>query len=88
VTLEYNQEQQEWEGTFTVTVTGGSVEWSISNPNPGLQVSPGGGTSSQTVQIAGQVSRHGAQALTVEVGNKSLTVDLVLGGGGYGGYGG
>jgi len=86
VTLEYNQGQQDWEGTLSVTVTGGSAQWTISNPNPGLQLSQSSGTSSASVQISGQASRHGAQPLTVTVGGKSLTVDVVLDyQGGYGG---
>jgi DNA-directed RNA polymerase specialized sigma24 family protein len=75
VTLQ-NTGQRQWHGTLTVTVDGGPLSWSVSNPNQGLQLSAASGTSSASVQITG--SAHGGlKPLTVTVGNKSYTVALV-----------
>jgi hypothetical protein len=75
VTLQ-NTGQRQWQGTLTVTVDGGPLAWSVSNPNQGLQLSQDSGTSSASVQITGWY-RDDRQPLTVTVGNKSYTVALV-----------
>ncbi|HEX6454556.1 MAG TPA: hypothetical protein VF060_34470 [Trebonia sp.] len=75
VTLQ-NTGRRQWQGTLTVTVTGGPLAWSVSNPNGSLQLSQDSGTSSASVQITGS-AHDGLQPLTVMVGNKSYTVTLV-----------
>jgi hypothetical protein len=42
---------REWQGTLTVTVSGGSLSWSIADPDPGLRLSQSAGTSSASVEI-------------------------------------
>jgi DNA-directed RNA polymerase specialized sigma24 family protein len=78
VTLQ-NTGQRQWQGTLTVTVDGGPLAWSVSNPNWGLHLSQDSGTSSASVQITGR-SHDGLQPLTVTVGTKSYTVALVRAG--------
>jgi DNA-directed RNA polymerase specialized sigma24 family protein len=75
VTLQ-NMGQRQWQGTLTVTVDGGPLAWSVSNPNQGLQLSQDSGISSASVQITGWYHRD-RRPLTVTVGNKSYTVALV-----------
>jgi hypothetical protein len=77
VTLQWNMDQREWEGTLTVTVDNGPLSWSVSNQNWGLQLSQDAGTSSASVQITGR-AHDNPQPLTVTAGNKSYTVTLVL----------
>lgn len=77
VTLQWNMNQREWEGTLAVTVDNGPLSWSVSNPNWDLRLSQDSGSSSASVQITGR-SRNSPQPLTVTAGSKSYTVTLVL----------
>ena len=65
----------EWEGTLTVTVSGGSLSWSISDADPGLRLSQSAGTSSASVEIDAFGPRF-LQPLTVQAGGKSFTVSI------------
>lgn len=60
-----------------MTVDGGQLAWSVSNPNQGLRLSQDSGTSSASVQITGWY-HDDRRPLTVTVGNKSYTVALAL----------
>lgn len=78
VTLERNGGQGQLRGTLPVTVKGGPVTWSVSNPNPGLRLSPAVGASSASVTITGRVWGS-LQPLTVIAGNATFTVTLTDG---------
>ena len=65
----------EWEGTLTVTVSGGSLSWSISDADPGLRLSQSAGTSTASVEIDAFGPRF-LQPLTVQAGGKSFTVSI------------
>ncbi|HWG00643.1 MAG TPA: sigma-70 family RNA polymerase sigma factor [Trebonia sp.] len=70
-----------WVGMFTVTVRGGSLSWSIANPNRDLRLSRTSGTSSASVAIGGS-GRGGFAPLTVRAGGKTYPARLITSGGG------
>jgi DNA-directed RNA polymerase specialized sigma24 family protein len=78
--VELQPDGREWQGTLTVTVSGGSLSWSIADPDPGLRLSQSAGTSSASVEI-GAFGRGFFQPLTVRAGDKSYTISITAGGG-------
>ncbi|HSZ43277.1 MAG TPA: sigma-70 family RNA polymerase sigma factor [Trebonia sp.] len=82
VTLQPDQGQwpPEWQGTLTVTVSGGSLSWSI-EPDRGLSFSQASGSSSATIEISAQ-GRGNFQPITVAAGGTTYIVDVSTRGGG------
>lgn len=75
VTLQWSEGQGELRGVLPVTVKGGRLTWSVSNPNRGLRLSPASGTSSAAVTITDRV-RGNLRPLTVVAGNATYIVTL------------
>jgi RNA polymerase sigma factor (sigma-70 family) len=69
-----------WQGTLTVTVSGGSLPWSV-EPDRGLAFSQASGSSSATITVSAQ-GRGNFQPITVAAGGTTYTVDVSTRGGG------
>lgn len=82
VTLRQNQSllgPPKWQGTLALTVTRGSLSWSVA-PDPGLTFSQTTGTTSATITITGQGQGQGHFApITVSAGGKTYTVNVTAG---------
>lgn len=80
VTLEQEQGQwpPQWQGTLTVTVSGGSLSWSVA-ADQGLTFSQVSGTASATITITGQGRNF--SPITISAGGTVRTVDVVARGG-------
>ncbi|MGH3164564.1 MAG: sigma factor [Trebonia sp.] len=81
VTLRQVQGQwpRQWQGSLTVTVSGGSLSWSLSG-DQGLSFSQRSGTASATIAITGQ-GRGDFGPITVSAGGRTYTVDVNTHGG-------
>lgn len=81
VTLQQVQGQwpPQWQGTLTVTVSGGSLPWSVA-ADKGLAFSPAAGSASAAIAVTGQ-GRGNFAPITITAGGATYTVNVTTRGG-------